>query len=161
MGILDFDKTPIKNHPKPLKKAYENKPGMEAFYFLKESVREGMSLSEIIDIFKEMSQIPTNCEEDWIEFETGTFTSQPMFYFTLERIFHHKDEKHHAICLEVMYMPNEENAKLDENQSSDDLLRFGEGKDILEYIKASKSFRCAQNEEIFQVNICMNSFWAE
>ena len=118
---------------------------------LKKSVKDGMSLTEIVDAFEKMCQVPM--EDDMILFETGTykFTGEPLFYFSMTRQFPNGGEEFYQLHLDVMYSPNEENKAFKNSVWNEDI-----DEDIFKYIKESEAFKYASADKYLKIKIYMD-----
>ena len=117
--------------------------------FLKEKITDNSSLEEITDEFEQMCKIPL--EEDMILFETGTFTSfsdVPMFQISLVRQFPNEDEEFYQIHVDIFYDSDDENKIFSESVWDEDL-----DEDIFAYIRKSKAFAYAKNNNYSKVKI--------
>ena len=72
---------------------------------MKNRISDKSGLEDIVNVFEQMCNIPT--EEDIILFETETysFTGKPMFYFSLVRQFPDDEEEYYQIHVDVLYSP--------------------------------------------------------
>lgn len=74
---------------------------------LRDSIRDNMSLDEMIDAFSQMCKTSVG-EPDDLLFETGTydFTGENLFYFSLVRQFQFMDaDEYVQLHLDVLYTP--------------------------------------------------------
>ena len=122
--------------------------------YLKNKITHETSLSCIVDVFEEMCQIPL--DEDWLLFETGTYTltGEPQFYFSLVRQFPHEDEEndeYYQIHVDVLYPSTEKNKIYHEATWSMEI----EGS-IFEYIRESDVFNEIKNDKYTSIEIYMN-----
>ena len=117
--------------------------------FLKEKITDNSLLEEIIYVFEQMCKI--QLEEDMILFETGTFTSfsdVPMFQISLVRQFPNEDEEFYQIHVDIFYDSDDENKIFSESVWDEDL-----DEDIFAYIRKSKAFAYAKNNNYSKVKI--------
>ena len=119
--------------------------------FLKNKITCETPLSNIVDVFEEMCQIPL--DEDDLLFETGTytFTGEPQFYFSLVRQFPHEDEdndEYYQIQVNVLYPPTEKNKPYYEAVWSSEI----EGS-FFEYIRESDVFNEIKNDKYTSIEI--------
>lgn len=87
-------------HRAPLK-------SLVVYRILNDSIRDGMSLEEMIDAFSRMCETSVG-EPDDLLFETGVFdfTGEKMFHFSLVRQFQFLDENEYVqLHLEILYSP--------------------------------------------------------
>ena len=134
-----------------LKKLALSKRKNNLISMLQDSVKDGMPLTEIVDAFEKMCQVPM--EEDMILFETGTykFTGEPLFYFSMTRQFPNGGEEFYQLHLDVMYSPNEENKAFKNSVWNEDI-----GEDIFKYIKESETFKYASADKYLKIKIYMD-----
>lgn len=81
---------------------------LPVYLALRDSVREGMTLDEMIDAFADMCRLPVGDPDDLL-FETGTydFTGPKRFYFSLVRQFQYKSEDEYIqLHLDLLYTPS-------------------------------------------------------
>ena len=123
---------------------------MELVEFLKANIKEGMSIDEIIDIFKQMCEIPTGDEDECILFETGVydFTGENIFYFNLIRQYESEDEEYYQVYVNVCFTPDSLNTKLCDEIWSDSI-----DEDIYSAIKKSESYKYAINNKYKYIDI--------
>lgn len=115
---------------------------------LKNNITDAMELKDIVDVFEEACQ-PMN-EEDMILFETGTFdfTGEELFYFSMVKQAPAEDDEYRQLHVDVLYKPNAENKKFS-TAVWDDALE----ENIFDYIRNSKAFNYAQNDNYVSVDI--------
>ena len=117
---------------------------------LKEAIREGMTLQEMVDAFEKICEIPVG-EPDDLLFETGTydFTGEKLFYVSLVRQFQFLDEEEYVhLRLDITYRPCPKTRFL-----------FGvkwgsltEG-GFFSRVRGSRAYRVAQKLPIHQVSV--------
>ena len=122
--------------------------------YLKNKITNDTPLSDIVDVFEEMCQIPL--DKDWLLFETGTYTfsGKPQFYFSLVRQFPHEDEEndeYYQIHVNVLYPPTETNQIYNDATWSMEI----EG-NIFEYIRESNVFNDIKNDKYASIDIYMD-----
>lgn len=74
--------------------------------FLKQRMKAGMKLPELVDIFEEMIKIPLHCSDELLRIETGVFdfSGDDRFYFDLTRqIPTGHDDEYYQIQLSIMF----------------------------------------------------------
>ena len=115
---------------------------------LKNRIIDAMELKDIVDVFEEACQ-PMN-EEDMILFETGTFdfTGEDLFYFSMVKQAPAEDDEYCQLHVDVLYKTNSENKKFS-TAVWDDALE----ENIFDYIRNSKAFNYAQNDNYVSVDI--------
>ena len=115
---------------------------------LKNRIIDAMELKDIVDVFEEACQ-PMN-EDDMILFETGTFdfTGEELFYFSMVKQAPAEDDEYGQLHVDVLYKPNAENKKFS-TAVWDDALE----ENIFDYIRNSKAFNYAQNDNYVSVDI--------
>ena len=117
--------------------------------FLKDKIVDKMPLEEIVDVFEQMCSIPL--EDNMILFETGkfsTFEPEPVFEISLVRQFPNNDEEYCQIHVDILYKPTGENEIFSETTWDEDL-----SESIFDYIRKSKVFAYAKNQEYIKVEI--------
>lgn len=119
--------------------------------FLENHITDQMEIGDIVSVFEKMCQIPV--ENDLVLFETGTFdfTGEPLFYFSLVRQFPNDDEEYFQVHVVVQYKPTNENKVFEEAIWNEDITE-----NIFDYIRASKAFAYAENNEYVHVEIYMD-----
>lgn len=115
---------------------------------LKNNITDAMELKDIVDVFEKACQ-PMN-EDDMILFETGTFdfTGEELFYFSMVKQAPAEDDEYCQLHVDVLYKPNAENKKFS-TAVWDDALE----ENIFDYIRNSKAFNYAQNDNYVSVDI--------
>ena len=123
---------------------------MELVEFLKANIKEGMSIDEIIDIFKQMCEIPTDDEDECILFETGAydFTGENIFYFNLIRQYESKDDEYYQVFVKLCFAPDSFNTKLYDEIWSDSI-----DEDIYSAIKKSDSYKYSIKNKYKSISI--------
>lgn len=68
---------------------YRGVPNMDILEELKQRLPQSVAVSEMVDVFEEICQIPLDAEEDDVLYETGVFSfdGAEKFYFSLTRQF--------------------------------------------------------------------------
>lgn len=124
---------------------------MDYLRFLKESIDETMSLSEIVDVFEKMCE--KQIDNDMVLFETGTFsfTGEPYFYFSLVRQFPNDEEEFYQIHVDILFKPNRENQNFSEATWNEDV-----DENIFDYIRKSKAFEYAKSSTYEKIEIYMD-----
>lgn len=117
---------------------------------LKELVKEGMTLNELIDAFEEMCGISVG-EPDMLLFETGnySFTCEKQFCFDLARQFQFLDENEYVqLHLTALYEPSAKTALLRK-------IHWGEPEDgkFFSVVRNSMAYRAVKNLPIIRVEI--------
>lgn len=116
---------------------------------LRDSVKEGMTLEELIDAFSRMCAIGVG-EPDDLLFETGTFsfTGEKLFYFSLVRQFQFLDEDEYVqLHLDVRYQPSPATALLQKTE-------WGQvGGEFFERVKNSSAYKTLKDKPIAQVEV--------
>lgn len=117
---------------------------------LRASIRDGMTLEEMIDAFAQMCKISVG-EPDDLLFETGTysFTGEKMFYFSLVRQFQFMDEEEYVqLHLDVLYAPDPKTRLL--HCTKWDSLTEGS---FFDMIKNSRAYKTAKDLPISKVDV--------
>lgn len=122
--------------------------------YLKNKITSETSLRDIVDAFEAMCQI--SLDEDWLLFETGTytFTGEPQFYFSLVRQFPHEDEEndeYYQLHVNVLFPPTHDNKKYNEATWNMDI----EGS-IFEYVRESEVFNDVKNDKYTSIEIYLD-----
>lgn len=92
----------------------EELKALPVYQTLRDSVKEGMALDELIDAFAAMCRLPVGDPDDLL-FETGTynFTGKKLFYFSLVRQFQFRNpDEYVQLHLDVRYAPSPATARL-------------------------------------------------
>ena len=92
----------------------EELKALPVYQTLRDSVKEGMTLDELIDAFAAMCRLPVGNPDDLL-FETGTynFTGKKLFYFSLVRQFQYKSgDEYIQLRLDVCYAPSPVTARI-------------------------------------------------
>lgn len=115
--------------------------------YLKDNITDGISLSDIVDVFEHMCQMPS--EDSMLLFETGTFSfSTPKFYFSLVRQYPGKNEEYYQLHVDVMYEPTDENAAFSKSVWDIDL-----EENIFDYVRNSAAYSWAKEKPICKIDI--------
>ncbi|MBQ6569617.1 MAG: hypothetical protein IJL87_05125 [Clostridia bacterium] len=116
--------------------------------FLKENINDSLSLSDIVNVFEKMCEVPI--ANDMLLYETGTyhFTGEPLFYFSLVRQLPSGEEEYYQIHVDVLYKPSSESQKYKNAVWNEDI----DG-DFFDYIRNSEAFKCASSEIIKKIDI--------
>lgn len=119
--------------------------------YLNDEITDKMSFEEIVNVFEQMCSIPI--EEDMILFETGTFSfaGESQFKISLVRQFENDDEEFYQIHVDVLYKPTSGNKGFSEAIWDEDL-----SENIFDYIRKSKVFAYAKNEEYIKTKIYLD-----
>ncbi len=116
----------------------------EAVNKLKNTIKKGMPLPEIVDCFEKMCE--TAIDDDSVLFETEIFkfTGEKLFYFTLNRQIPNGNGEYYQIGIHVQYKATKENKGLCQSVWSDCI----DGS-IFDYIRNSDVYKyCNGNEYI-------------
>lgn len=87
---------------------------LPVFLALRDSIKDGMTLDEMIDAFASMCRLSVG-EPDDLLFETGTynFTGKKLFYFSLVRQFQYKNgDEYIQLHLDICYTPSPATARI-------------------------------------------------
>ena len=124
---------------------------MDYLNFLKESIDETMSLSDIVYVFEKMCE--KQIDNDMVLFETGTFsfTGEPYFYFSLVRQFPNDEEEFYQIHVDILFMSNRENQRFSEATWNEEI-----DENIFDYIRKSKAYEYAKSETYEKIEIYMD-----
>lgn len=118
---------------------------------LRDSVRDGMTLEELIDTFAQMCTISVGDPDDLL-FETGTFRleDEKFFLFSLVRQFRFfSDDEFVQLHMDVIYAPTPKTALLRQ-------IKWEKPTDsFFQSAKRSFAFRAVQNQPIVRVDICI------
>jgi hypothetical protein len=116
--------------------------------FLKENINDSLPLSDIVNVFEKMCELPI--ENDMLLYETGTynFKGEPLFYFCLVRQYPNEEEEFYQIHVDVLYKPSGENQKYQKAVWNEDI----DG-NFFDYIRNSEAFKCASSEIIEKIDI--------
>lgn len=118
--------------------------------YLRDNITDGISLSDIVNVFEQMCQMPF--EGSMLLFETGTFSFDArMFYFSLVRQYPGKDEEYYQLHVNVMYEPTDENATFSKSVWDIDL-----EENIFDHIRGSAAYFWANKNPICKIDIFMD-----
>ncbi len=86
-------------------------------------------------------------------FETGTyaFTGDELFYFSLVKQVPNNDDEYYQIHVDILYKPNRKNRRFKKSVWDDEL-----DESIFDYIRKSKAYKYAQNDDYIKVEIYMD-----
>ena len=123
---------------------------LPVYQTLRDSVKEGMTLDELIDAFAAMCKLPVG-EPDDLLFETGTynFTGKKLFYFSLVRQFQYKSgDEYIQLRLDVCYAPSPATARICDTEwgslTEDDF--FG-------MVRSSKAYQKVKDAPMAEVEV--------
>lgn len=117
---------------------------------LQESIRDGMSVDEMIAAFEDMCKISVG-EPDDLLFETGTydFTGEKLFWFSLVRQFQFMSEDEYVqLRLNILYPPSRKYAFM--TRSTWGSLMEG---NFFEAVKTSRAYRAIKDEPPLRIEI--------
>lgn len=118
--------------------------------YLRDNITDGISLSDIVNVFEQMCQMPS--EGSMFLFETGTFSfGTRKFYFSLVRQYPGKDEEYHQLHVDVIYEPTDENAVFSKSVWDIDL-----EENIFDHIRGSAAYSWAKANPICKIDIFMD-----
>ncbi|MBE6996055.1 MAG: hypothetical protein E7429_04935 [Ruminococcaceae bacterium] len=118
--------------------------------YLKENIVAGMPLADIVTVFEQMCQMPS--EGSMLLFETGTFSFDTrMFHFSLVRQYPGKGEEYYQLHIDIMYEPTDENAVFSKSIWDIDL-----EENIFDYIRSSPAYFWANENPICKIDIFMD-----
>lgn len=126
---------------------------------LKSSVKEDMSLDEMLTAFEEMCQYPVEDvapEDEMLLFESGTYSFDeeevPKFYFSVVRQFpNNEDDEFYQIHLDVIYVSDSGNEKLKTSFWNDET-----DQNFFEWVRESKEYQTMCNEPYLSVEAFMD-----
>ena len=117
---------------------------------LRDSVKDGMTLDELIDAFAAMVKLPVGASDDLL-FETGTynFTGKKQFYFSLVRQFRYKSaDEFVQLHLDVRYTPSPATEQMNLTSFSHSL-----DPDFIPYVKSTAAYHAVKETPIVQVEV--------
>lgn len=119
--------------------------------YLKTSIKENMSIDEIIDIFQSMCKM--RAKDTDILFETGvySFSGPKIFYFSLSRQYPGIDGEYLQLQVNIEFRPTKKNITLQES-----IWDFEAEPNIFEYIRQSESYLWAKKAKIKKIDISLN-----
>lgn len=123
---------------------------LQVYRTLRDSVKEGMSLDELIDAFAAMCRLPVGDPDDLL-FETGTysFTGKKLFYFSLVRQFQFRSaDEYVQLHLDVRYTPSPATARLCDTEWGS----IHDG-DFFDMVRSSKAYQMVRNQPIAQIEV--------
>lgn len=117
---------------------------------LKESVKDGMTLEELIDTFQQMCAISVG-EPDMLLFQTGNFrfTGEKLFHFDLVRQFQFLNQDEYVqLHLTMLYEPSAKTALLTK-------IHWGEPEDgkFFQVVRSSLAYQTVKNLPMVRVEI--------
>ncbi len=114
---------------------------------LRESVKEGMSLPELVDCFEKMCEIPI--KDSMILFETGTYDGQ--FWFSMARQLETQGDEYMQIHMIITYAQSDKTKILHQTKWDSEI----EG-NIFDYIRSTLAYALVLKEQYTDVVI-----WAD
>ena len=123
---------------------------LPVFQTLRNSVKDGMTLNEMIDAFAAMCRLPVGDPDDLL-FETGTydFSGPERFYFSLVRQFQYKSgDEYIQLHLDVLYAPSPATARICDTEWSS----LTEG-DFFDMVRSGKAYRKVKDLPVTKVDV--------
>lgn len=149
-AVDDFLQEKIEEQDNALRERQAILQKLVVYRKLNETIREGMTLDEMVDAFEDMCQIPVGDPDDLL-FETGTFqfTGEKLFHFSLVRQFQFMDDDEYVqLRLDVTYTPCLKTKLLYTSKWGG----LTEG-DFFSAVKNSRSYHIARDLPILQVQV--------
>lgn len=128
----------------------EELKALPVYQTLRDSVKEGMTLDQLIDAFAAMCRLPVGDPDDLL-FETGTynFTGKKQFYFSLVRQFQYKSgDEYIQLRLDVCYAPSPATARICDTEWAS----LTEG-DFFGMIRSGKAYQKVKDLPITEVAV--------
>lgn len=109
---------------------------MKPLEFLKDKIKPGMMLPELVDIFEEMCRIPIQ-DDVQIFLETGAFdfTGETKFYFSLTRQYPNGEDEYFQLQMDVLFPLTDKNKHLNDTTWDSDV----EG-DFFRCVRSSRAY---------------------
>jgi len=125
--------------------------------FLRERVTGKETLSELIDIFESMCQLPIegiDQEEDCVLFQCGTyrFLGETLFEFSLARQFPDEEDEYYQLRMDVRYQPDD---RYQQFQGICEWIEEYDG-EISNFTKNSDVYKFMSQEPICRVDIYLD-----
>ena len=133
----------------------KKKKSMDILKALRTEVGDRQKLSELVDAFEKMCQIPIDSEEEMILFETGifAFTGTPLFHVSLVRQFPNGEGEYYQLHLDMMYQPNEKNRAFCSTVWSEDM---DAGENFFDFVRKTDDYLSIKDDEILKVDVYMD-----
>lgn len=112
--------------------------------YLKGEIRNGMSLSQVVDVFEKMCGLPLEIEADDDCAFLETLFDGEHFCFYPARQFSNGEGEYFQLHADVMFEKNDRNRSLEELVRSDEENLDG---GFFEYIRRTESYRACENEK--------------
>lgn len=123
---------------------------LPVYQALRDSVKDGMTLDQLIDAFAAMCRLPVG-EPDDLLFETGTFgfTGKKLFYFSLVRQFQYKSEDEYVqLHLDVRYAPSPATRRMECTEWAS----LTEG-DFFSMVRSCEAYRAVKDAPIAELSV--------
>ena len=123
---------------------------LPVFLALRDSIKDGMTLDEMIDAFVAMCRLSVG-EPDDLLFETGTynFTGKKRFYFSLVRQFQYKSgDEYIQLHLDICYTPSPATARICDTEWGSLL----EG-DFFDMVRSSTAYEKVKDQPIAGIEV--------
>ena len=123
---------------------------LPVFLALRDSIKDGMTLDEMIDAFVAMCRLSVGDPDDLL-FETGTynFTGKKLFYFSLVRQFQYKSgDEYIQLHLDICYTPSPATARICDTEWGSLL----EG-DFFDMVRSSTAYEKVKEKPIASVEV--------
>ena len=123
---------------------------LPVFLALRDSIKDGMTLDEMIDAFVAMCRLSVGDPDDLL-FETGTynFTGKKLFYFSLVRQFQYKNgDEYIQLHLDICYTPSPATARICDTEWGSLL----EG-DFFDMVRSSTAYEKVKDQHIASIEV--------
>ena len=123
---------------------------LPVFLALRDSIKDGMTLDEMIDAFVAMCRLSVGDPDDLL-FETGTynFTGKKLFYFSLVRQFQYKcGDEYIQLHLDICYTPSPATARICDTEWGSLL----EG-DFFDMVRSSTAYAKVKDQPIASIEV--------
>lgn len=139
----------LKRFARMMKSMEDNKA--KCLSFLKDSIKDGMSMPEMVDVFEKMCEIPL--KDEMILFQTGisNYNHEEKFYFSLVRQIPNDEEEFYQIELCVLYEPDDKNKEFHDSTWDADL-----EENIFDHIRKSAAYEYSKDIPYVRFEISMD-----
>lgn len=134
-----------------LRNFFKNRKINKDIEYLKKTISENMTISDIIDIFEKICNVSN--KDEMILFETGThsFTGEPLFYFSLVKQLPNNEEEYYQIHVDILYKPDNENKLLSGAVWNEDI-----DENIFSFIRKTEAYKYTQKNNYIKVEIYLD-----
>ena len=139
----------LKRFARMMKSMEDNKT--KCLSFLKDSIKDDMSMPEMVDVFEKMCEIPL--KDEMILFQTGIskYSHEGKFYFSLVRQTPNEEEEYYQIELLVLYEADGKNKEFHDSTWDIDI-----EENIFDYIRKSAAYEYSKDIPYVRFEISMD-----